>query len=225
MATDPYPKLPTKAWTTLRSRAAAAPTARFTPNAVAALMGMANPQSAQTNTVRPMRQLGLIDEDGALTDRGNRWRLDASYGEACQEILDEIYPGELGTLIDEDGDLDAGKVRKWFDHEGFGESNARQMTSTYVMIASKRIPEAPATDSSRATKEAPPAKKTTGKPLKPKETVTSQEVVAHEPPVPPAKSDTGPTVHLDVQIHIPADATPEQIDQIFSSMARHLYAK
>lgn len=224
MATDPYPKLPAKAWMTLRSRAAAAPTARFTPTAVAALMGMANPQSAQTNTVRPMRQLGLIDEDGALTDRGNKWRLDASYGDACQEILDEIYPGELGALIDENGDPDAGKVRRWFDHEGFGESNARQMTATYVRIASKRIPEAPAPDSSKATKEASPAKETAGKPPEPKEAMTSQEVVAHDPPGRPTKSNAGPTVHLDIQIHIPADATPEQIDQIFSSMARHLYA-
>ena len=32
-----------------------------------------------------------------------------------------------------------------------------------------------------------------------------------------------PSVHIDVQIHIDSSASPEQIDQIFASMARHLY--
>ena len=34
-----------------------------------------------------------------------------------------------------------------------------------------------------------------------------------------------PSIHIDVQIHIDSTATPEQIDQIFASMARHLYTR
>ena len=34
-----------------------------------------------------------------------------------------------------------------------------------------------------------------------------------------------PSVHIDVQIHIDANASSEQIDQIFASMARHLYGR
>ena len=34
-----------------------------------------------------------------------------------------------------------------------------------------------------------------------------------------------PSVHINVQIHIDSTASPEQIDQIFASMARHLYGK
>ena len=34
-----------------------------------------------------------------------------------------------------------------------------------------------------------------------------------------------PSVHIDVQIHIDATATAEQVDQIFASMAKHLYGK
>ncbi len=32
-----------------------------------------------------------------------------------------------------------------------------------------------------------------------------------------------PAVHIDFQIHISPEASPEQIDQIFASMRRHLY--
>lgn len=34
-----------------------------------------------------------------------------------------------------------------------------------------------------------------------------------------------PNLHIDVQIHISADSSPEQVEQIFSSMAKHLYKK
>jgi hypothetical protein len=34
-----------------------------------------------------------------------------------------------------------------------------------------------------------------------------------------------PTVHIDIQVHISSEATPEQIDQVFASMAKHLYGK
>jgi hypothetical protein len=65
------------------------------------------------------------------------------------------------------------------------------------------------------------------------------QAVDREPPPPPDESPTPqasveaqaqrergittPTVHIDIQIHIDASASPEQIDHIFSSMARHLY--
>ena len=58
MATNGYPKIPLKAWRTLRSKAASAPSTKFTPSVVAALMGMASPESAANNTVAPMRRLG-----------------------------------------------------------------------------------------------------------------------------------------------------------------------
>ncbi len=226
MANTRYPKVTAKAWAVLRNRAAAAPTVKFTHESVAALLGMANPKSARDNIVSPMRRLGLIDEEGALTARGNSWRLDASFGEACQEILDEIYPDELATLAHDDGTPDATQVRTWFDHQGFGVSNAAQMTATYVMIAGKEIPDPPVPDSGKGKK----AKSSSAKNKTPKSSRSQQskEPRRAEPPEPASPSiepNGTPTVHLDIQIHIPADATPEQIDQIFSSMARNLYGK
>jgi hypothetical protein len=43
------------------------------------------------------------------------------------------------------------------------------------------------------------------------------------------RSDThpanGPAIHINLQIHISADASTEQIDQVFVSMAKHIYKK
>ncbi len=42
---------------------------------------------------------------------------------------------------------------------------------------------------------------------------------------PPSLDSPTPTLHIDFQVHIAADAPPEQIDKIFESMAKHLYNK
>lgn len=223
MASNGYPKIPSKAWTTLRSRAASAPSTKFTPPFVAALMGMSSPESAASNTVRPMRRVGLIDDEGSLTARGNKWRVDASYADACQEILADVYPSDLASLTDESGAPDSQRVRTWFDHKGFGDSNARQMASTYLMIAKKAPPAVGspevASSSTRGTsaRRARPARSANH----------SDEAVlgkVSEPETAISRSNgSTPNVHLDIQIHIPAAASPEQIDHIFESMARHLY--
>lgn len=38
-------------------------------------------------------------------------------------------------------------------------------------------------------------------------------------------SQSGPEVHIDIQIHISPESTAEQIDKIFESMAKHLYGR
>jgi hypothetical protein len=222
MASNGYPKVPLKAWRTLRARAAAAPSTRFTPQTVAALLDMASPDSARNNIVSPMRRIGLIDDDGALTARGNKWRVDASFGDACQEILDEVYPGELAALTDGAGAPDPQAVKIWFDHKGFGDSNARQMAATYVMIAAKQVPEHVVAETTKAGATKTPKRKAASSTRR---TVTSSDPAPASAASPPATSSSGagPNVHLDIQIHIPADDSAEQIDQIFESMARHPY--
>lgn len=39
----------------------------------------------------------------------------------------------------------------------------------------------------------------------------------------PASSRPTPSVHIDLQIHVSPEASADQIDQIFKSMAKHLY--
>ncbi len=223
MASTGYPKVTLKAWRDLRSRAADAPSTKFTPSTVAALMGMANPKSALNNTVSPVRRLGLIDDDGALTARGNKWRIDASYAAACDEILAEVYPSELSALVDGTGAPDQQLVKTWFDHKGFGASNSRQMAATYVMIATKQVPEVAPTQARNATTRKPSAGKVDS--AAPRVSASDGTQAHATPEWPTPTSGVGPNVHLDIQIHIPADASADQIDQIFASMARHLYTR
>lgn len=134
---EAFPKVSNTAWRTLRSRVSSAPSTKLTPTGVAAILGLASPVSARSNVVAPLRRLGLIDDDGSLTSLGQKWRVNSTYPQACEEIIKEIYPEELSSLTGEDGKPDLGQVKTWFSHKGFGNSNASQMAGTFVMIAVK----------------------------------------------------------------------------------------
>jgi hypothetical protein len=224
-----YPKVGSAAWRQLRARAASTPSTKFTSPYVATLLNMGTPDSAANNVVLPMRRLGLLEEDGSLSALGQKWRNDSTYAEACQEILDAVYPDELASLTDGGGRPDKALVATWLQHQGLGESNARQMAATYVLIASKEISNGTTAESDsgggrrRPQKTAVKGKKSSSKngsieaPRVPEE----EEEQRRED----SQNSGFPNVHLDIQIHIPATATPDQIDQIFASMARHLYQR
>lgn len=48
---------------------------------------------------------------------------------------------------------------------------------------------------------------------------------SNDAPVAEVAKQPGPSLHIDVQVHIDSSASPEQIDQIFASMAKHLYGR
>lgn len=61
----------------------------------------------------------------------------------------------------------------------------------------------------------------------PKKALTPSQI-PNAPATAPATQPSersGPSLHIDVQVHIDSSATTEQIDQIFASMAKHLYGK
>jgi hypothetical protein len=234
MPTASYPKVSAKAWNTLRARAAAAPSTKFTPTYVAPMLNLANPKSASDNVLGAMRRLGIITDDGSLTAIGNKWRIDVSYADACQEIIDKVYPEELAGLTDSAGAPDPTKIHTWFQHQGFGGTNAQQMANTYIMIAEKEIPDSvseskrsePARRSPRKSESARRSRRSAENGKSGETAVLNGKAVQPEFTPPPEISRTdGPNIHLDIQIHIPIEASPEQIDQIFASMAKHLYSK
>jgi hypothetical protein len=219
-----YPKFSKAAWFTLRDRAQKSPSAKITPSIVQAMFNMASADSAKDNIVRPLRLVNLIDDDGALTELGQLWRNDDTYGEACQQILSAFYPADLEHL----GDVAA--IERWFTGQGFGASNARQMASTYNMLSAPSIPtEVPQPAAKKNGKTATPDRKTTeaARPLV-KNAQRSTEIGraltgAIDETAP--RNDGPPSLQMNLQIHLPSDATADQIDTIFASMAKHLYKR
>ena len=52
---------------------------------------------------------------------------------------------------------------------------------------------------------------------------SKEDSESSDPAIKPQIHGNLPNLHIDLQIHISPESTPEQIEAIFASMAKHLY--
>ena len=89
---SPFPVVPGKSWYSLREKAKISPNTKLNSANVASILGLPE-ASAQTNVLRGLRALGVIDDQGILSPAGEKWRVDSSYEDACAEILEASLSG------------------------------------------------------------------------------------------------------------------------------------
>ncbi len=231
-----YPKIPLNNWFLLREKFKQRAPEKVSPSYVATALSMGE-ASARANIIPPLKVFGLIDEAGKPTDLAYDWRDDDKYPQVCETIVEKVYPQELRDLF-HDAHADVKTVERWFARDAkVGESAARAYAATYLLLLEG--------DLSRAKDQGAKAKagtSTQARPAKTKSKVAAKSGVSrNQPPAeaasaPPAQvanhGDTGtgkrgfsPQLHVDIQIHISPDSSPDQIDKIFESMAKHLPLK
>ena len=218
-----YPKIVKAAWFYLRDRAENTPSIKITPSVVMATFSLSSQASARDNIVKPLTMLGIIDDDGSLTELGKLWRNKDTYSDACQKIIATWYPDDLIGMDD------AAAVERWFTAQGFGASNARQMATSYKLLVDAAIPDDVSLGVQKPSNGK--AKKDTintqpvSKPKATQASSTKQEVVNRAEHASTPSHAMGPSLQMNLQIHLPSNASAEQIDTIFASMAKHLYGK
>lgn len=224
MATDDsktnYPRIPAKNWWDLRRQFAKRLPQQEVDAAYLKSVLRLNKISSATILIPYFRTVGLIDEEGKTTELALEWRSDSSYATACQKIRESVYPtGLLDVFPSPDPEKDREAVADWFfDNAKVGEAVADQMARFYLLLC-EADPSVQDRVKERKPKTITPKKKETKKITKTKE----KPGVAEPKPQQGKLLPFEPSLRVDVQIHIPKDATPEQIDQIFKSMAEHIY--
>lgn len=221
-----YPKISKKIWWLLRDRLKKSVPSVVTPIWVTSLSPMAD-ASARSNVISPLRDLGLLDEDNKPTKLAERWRHDDEYAAACHEIRQNTYPHELiEAFIDADSSQKE-QIKSWFMKVGqVGEAAAKMYADTYLLLTQADPTKADDKPITTATQ------RVSRPSLKPKVKQSTESASTggasieltppiHEPSA-SALHRRMPAVHIDVQVHISPDTSPEQIDRIFESMAKHL---
>jgi hypothetical protein len=117
---------------------------------------------------------------------------------------------------------DRQKIISWFTREGLGSGTAGNKAATYLLISSDSPNEPPARGSGSSqgvtARETP---QTQIKRAAPRPTTRSSREANEEQARRPF---SGPMpLNINVQIHISAEATSEQIESIFAAMRRYLY--
>jgi len=177
------------------------------------------------NILPQLRNIGLIDESGMPLDLAKRFRMDIDYVDAMKEIVDRVYPTQLRELYP-GPEEDVTAVTNWFMRETSGGQIASGAQARfYLTLVSGALPTA-----ERAAKKAPVASRPASAGASTPAVTNSPSVKAESVPkmtkgssVDSTQSANGPDFHLDIQIHIDAAASIEQIDAVFASMARHIY--
>lgn len=215
-----YPMLPVAHWWTLRDKFKQSIPGVMTDSYLAASLNI-KPENARANIMPYLKAIGLIDEEGKTKDFAKEWRDDEQYANVCKKIRDKIYPSELIAAV-ADPLKDRKAVERWFASEtGNGVSAVKRMAAFYIVLSeanATRKPEKKTAKEQTGIKQKPVVKKE-----EPQKTSTK---VGREPVKDDKAGETSPpSVHINLEIHISADATPDQIDKIFESMARHIYKK
>lgn len=222
-----YPKLPVKNWWELRRRFKQSMPKSVTADYLQSILGLANPVSA-ANLIPQLRTIGLVDDSNKPTELANRWRHDDDYASVCEHIRDRIYPEPLREAFPPPNP-DIQGVRNWFARNtGTGQSAANAMSTFYVLlcIANPASPESrPGATTDKPTQRKGSTRVQTKPSAAPAESNGKTTLTGATGGATQAQIDRAPQVHIDIQIHIPASASLEQIDQIFASMGKHLYSR
>lgn len=210
-----YPSIPVKHWWLLRQRFKQSIPSVANAGYLATTLGMKE-KSAKTNVIPSLIAFKIIDQDGKPTERARRWRDDKDYPALCEEIRQEIYPRELlGEAPPPSPESEP--VVRWFTIKtGVGLVGARRMAGVYVLLC--KADPSTGQDVAAPTRQKRP-KQGSDQPAD----VTS--VLPPQPVMPPKEQPASypvPSIHFDIQIHISPEASTDQVDQIFASMAKHL---
>lgn len=163
-------------------------------------------KSTDRSLIRVLKQIGFISNSGIPTERWQGYRSKQAAPGILAEGIREGYP-ELYDTYSDAHQRPADDLKSFFAEktEGTDETRRRILRTFQTLCSLAKFSE---------TQDIPQKEQPS------EETSPQPETTAAV-----AQTKTLPTVHIDLQIHISAEAGPEQIDEIFASMARHLYGK
>lgn len=212
-----FPQIPSTVWWGVRALLQRSPNSPISERTLGVQLNVQ--EAAAKQYVVELRRAGILDEDGKATELGQRWRHDDTYADAVSDILSQTYPESL-IQIAPPGEADRQKVISWFTREGLGTGTAGNKAATYLLISSAEpnasTPKSVGAGTGSQRKSSAKASKAEGS----KKAVT--ENAPREAKVRPPAPDQMP-LNVNVQIHIGADASSDQIESIFSAMRRYLY--
>jgi hypothetical protein len=220
---ESYPSIPAKHWWGLRNKFKQSIPPTVTPGYLAAALGMSE-DSARANVLPALIALKIIDQDGKPLDRAKQWRDDEQYPSVCEQIRQEIYPAELvHALPPPSPNREA--VERWISNKtGVGKKAAQKMSLLYLLLCEadpKAAQEITPSVTKSNQKSSKPKFTSVEKPQKKESAANAVEQIPHSPKT-VSISKPVPSLHIDIQIHIAADSSNAQIEQIFASMAKHL---
>lgn len=224
-----YPQLPSTVWSGVWRILHDSPSRKIDENVLSIELGVQ--KTAARQYLKELQRLGLFNDDLSQTDLAKKWRQDGDDPDIISEILEKAYPRELIDLAPPQR-LDREKISRWFVTQGLGAGAAQNKAATYMRVAN-----GVSAIEQRQTANGAKAKRGSG--LRPSRSQSvSREAQSSSLPVAVEDENSQvneneeksgrksqrvgfPELAVNVQIHISADSSAEQIDAIFNSMRKY----
>lgn len=158
--------------------------------------------SSNDKSIPPiLKSLGFIDGSNVPTSKWREYR-GGKHRQVLGEALREAY-SELFSLYPEACSRSDAELESFFRMQtDGGDQVVKKLVGTFkVLCANADVGGQVSIDATPATPSNPPAANSKGA----------------------STSGTAPSLHIDIQVHISPESSAEQIDQIFASMAKHIY--
>lgn len=149
--------------------------------------------------VRVLKQTNLVTAAGAPTETWSKYR-GGDHRRVLGEAIKDGYSGLFSVYSDAHSRSDGELAHVFSTSSSAGKATIDLMVGTFKALVSNADFEAGGAESQ-----------------------SDRQDDFAEGRRPREDSQHRPNLHIDLQIHISPDSTPELIDQIFSSMAKHLY--
>lgn len=208
-----FPQIPARVWWGVRDLLNRSPKMKFDDGSLAATLDV-QPAAAR-QYLAELKRIGLLDDKGAATELGERWRHDEGYENVVGDILGSAYPSGLVSIAPA-GQAERSSVERWFAHAGLGSGTAKNKAGTYLLIANDRPGEIKVRSAPQRAEKPVPERRT---PAAPKVTRERKENNQRGP----ERFSSSFPLNLNVQIHISADASTDQIETIFAAMRKYLH--
>lgn len=212
MADLNFPQIPASVWWRLREKFKKSIPSTVSSSFLGSELGVQ--ETAAKAYINQLIAFGLLNEDGTPSKLANPWRMDDTYRETANEILKNTYPRELLDLSPP-GETDRDKITRWFMGQGLGKGSAGNRAATYLLVSSAEIPDDIQVKVKTAKPESIKVAKLSPTPKSPKK--SAEKSADFEDP-----RDKQIPLNVNVQIHISADASSDQIEAIFANMKKYL---
>ncbi|HMR32345.1 MAG TPA: hypothetical protein PKA13_17340 [Geminicoccaceae bacterium] len=220
-----YPQLPSTVWWGVREILQRTPNVTIDERYLSIHLDVQ--EAAARQYLAELKRVGILTDEGKPTQVALRWRMSDTYSDAVEELISNAYPEGLRQVAPP-GVADRQKAINWFMKDGLGAGSAKNKVATYLTIgASEPMDGVPSSKNGRRRNETANDSEAVkprnrAKDNKSTSSVTRQSAQPNESRKAGARFDSIP-LNVNVQIHIGADATSEQIESIFSAMRRYLH--
>jgi hypothetical protein len=217
-----FPRMYTAHWWELRKKFQQSLPGVVTDNYLASVLDMRQ-ASARANVLPALKVAKIIDQDGKTLERAKQWRDDDQYAQVCEEIRSDIYPRELLEAIPDPLDNRQAAERWFANYTGAGTSAVGKMVRFYSLLS--QVDLAKVQERSKPPKATQPNSREIAPAKAPRNAVGNGQAMrgTGQNAQPEGQKSETPELHINLQIHISSDSSPDQIDQIFASMAKHIY--